>query len=153
MWNQKFGSIKLERAVTVPSTSQNPYGAIEAAFITLSGAQMIRVDVPPPTRDSKPESEPLHVSGYQIGLWYRDTIDDSIGAKRAFLLALQDEPRLPLERNLYQTQQDGRMIDLVMGILLVPDLNHTDTYKRIGLARWVDKGLFARSKSQSIKLV
>ena len=88
-----------------------------------------------------------------MGLLYRDTINDLGSAKYAFFLALQDEPWSPLERNDFQSRQNGRMIDLVMGVVLVKDINHTDTFKRIGLARWVDAELLARSKPQTVKLV
>ncbi|KAJ4369344.1 hypothetical protein N0V86_009175 [Didymella sp. IMI 355093] len=152
-WNRTFRNIRLERAVTVPSVTKNPYGAIEAAFLTLSGAHIINVDLPPHSRGSRQLSEPLEVCGKQIGLFYRDTADALAGAKYAFFLALQDEPYTPLNRNDFQTRQAGRMIDLVMGIMLIKNSHHTDTYKRAGLIRWVDAELLVRSKAQTIKLV
>lgn len=137
----------------MPSIFSNPYGAIDAAFITLSGAYVISVDLPSVTRGSKADSEPLNIRGKQIGLFYRDTTDALFGAKYAFFLALQDEPQSPLDRNDFQSRQAGRMIDLVMGIVLLKDTHHTDTYKRAGLARWIDAELLVRSKAQTVKLV
>lgn len=143
----------MERPTTVPSVPDSPYGAIESASLTLSGAYVIPVDMPPTIQGWGQESEPLEIRGKQIGMFYRDTADALAGAKYAFFLALQEEPHTPLDRNDFQTRQAGQMLDLVMGLVLVRDSHHADTYKRAGLARWIDAGLLARSKAQTVKLV
>lgn len=148
-----FRNIRLERAVTVPCVPENPHGAIEAAYLTLGGAHVIPIDMPPTTQARRQESEPLEIRGKQIGMFYRDTADAVAGAKYAFFVGLQDEPHTPLDRNEFQTRQAGQMIDLVMGLVLVKDSHHTDTYRRAGLARWVDARLLAKSKAQTVKLV
>lgn len=153
MWNNRYKVVKLERAVTVPSTLSNTYGAIEAAFITLSGAHMIPIDTPSQAPGSKKDSESLNVGGQQIGVFYRDTADDHVITKHSFFLALQDEPQSPVDRNSFQSRQAGKMIDMVMGIVLVRDANYTDTYKRIGLARWIDERWVRDVQFQIIKLL
>jgi hypothetical protein len=153
MWKRTFRNIKLEPAATVPSVPGNLYGAIKAASLTLSGAHVISVDLPPTSQGWAQESEPLEIRGKQIGMLYRDTADALAGAKYTFFLALQDEPHTPLDRNEFQSRQAGQMIDLVMGLVLVKDSHHAETYKRAGLARWIDARLLAKSKAQTIKLV
>lgn len=143
----------MERAITVPSKSNNPYGAIDAAFIILNGAHLIRVDMPPNQQDPKTGFESLNIRGRQIGLFLRDTTDDIGTMKQAFLLALQDEPESPLQRNDFQSRQAGDMMEMVMGLVLVPDLHHPNTYCRLGLGRWVDSRLFRKTQAQTIKLV
>jgi hypothetical protein len=153
MWKRSFRSIRLESAATVLSAPGDPYGAIEAASLTLSGAHILPVDLPPTSQGWRQESEPLEIRGKQIAMFYRDTANALVGAKYAFFLALQDEPHTPLERNEFQTGQAGQMIDLVMGLVLIKDSHHADTYKRAGLARWIDARLLASSKAQIVKLV
>jgi hypothetical protein len=150
----------LEHEFTVPISSANPHGAIKAASLTLSGAYMIPVDVPDQDQGSVERysfgehiSYALSIKNKQVGLFYKDTVDDLSMTKNAFLLALQDEPLLPWERNEFQAKQDGLMIDLVMGIIVTQDGSETDTYRRIGLARWNDAELLFQSGPRTVKLV
>lgn len=121
---------------------------------------MIPVDVPDQHQGSierysfgEHVSYALSIKNKQIGLFYKDTVDDLSTAKNAFFLALQDEPLLPWERNEFQAKQDGLMTDLVMGIVVTQDGPETDAYRRIGLARWIDAELLSQSKPRTVKLV
>ena len=45
------------------------------------------------------------------------------------------------------------MIETIMGIVIVEDAHMRGSYRRIGIARWIDKELFEKLRPQIVKLV
>lgn len=158
MLKSVFKGLILDQAVAQPTRREHPYGPIEGAFLILKGASLLEIDLPRQKsicKRSVPrrEPEPLVKDKRQIGVFYRDSVDDFVSAKRAFLLVLQNEPSFPLSEHPVQLHQAKHMVETVMGIVVVGDNGHDDSFKRLGLGRWVDQELFARSKPQTVKLV
>lgn len=158
MLKSVYKGLKLYQAVVQPTRREHVYGRIEGAYIILKGASLLEIDMPSQKSNPKKQvprrhSEPLVKDRRQIGVFYRDSVEDVTVAKAAFLLVLQDEPSFPLSDHPAQLHQAKNMVDTVMGIVVVSDERHRDSFRRLGLGRWVDQNLLAGCKLQTIKLV
>lgn len=157
MLKNVWKGLRLEQAVARPIRREHMYGEVAGAHLTLSGALVLEVDMP---RQKIPLKEwedmkgpqPLLKGGRQIGVFYRDSLEDDSSAKTAFLLVLQEEPQFPLLEHPFQLYQSKNMIDTVMGVVVVADETHGDSLRRLGLGRWVDQGLLARCRSSIVKV-
>ncbi|KAH6625745.1 heterokaryon incompatibility protein-domain-containing protein [Boeremia exigua] len=159
MLNSAYGGIELEQAVVKPNHPSYMYGEIkEGAYIELKSAYLFEIDVPAWTlllkeQGPKRDSEPLLKNGRQVGVFYRDTMDNVIDAKTAFMLVLQNESIFPRTEHPFQLHQSKDMIDTVMGIVIVGDRHHKYSFMRLGLARWVDEALLEGTKPCNVRLV
>lgn len=150
--------LKLEQAVAKPTRREHMYGQVDGAYLILSGALLLEIDmprqnIPVKEREEMKGPQPLLKGGRQIGVFYRDSLEDDRSAKTAFLLVLQEESQFPLSEHPFQLYQSKNMIDTVMGVVVVADETHRDSLRRLGLGRWVDQGLLARCRSSTVKVI
>lgn len=158
MLKNVYKGLKLEQAMVQPTRREHIYGRIERAYLILKGAFLLEVDMPRQRSRSKERgmqrnSEPLVKDRRQIGVFYRDSVDDINTAKTAFLLVLQNEHQFPLSEHPVQVHQSKNMVGTVMGIVVIGDDKHKGSLRRLGLGRWVAHDLLARCKSHTVKLV
>lgn len=158
MVNNVYRGLKLQQAMTTPSHREHIYSRIDGAFLVLTGAMLLEIDMPRQLLRSKDRetvrgSEPLVKDRKQIGAFFRDSVEDVSNAKKAFLLVLQEEPLFPLSEHPMQLHQSKHMVDTVMGIVVVGDERHKDSLRRLGVGRWVDQNLIARCRPNTVKLV
>ena len=99
------------------------------------------------------ESEHLCKSGKQMGVFYRDTLDERSEHGTVYLLVLQEESIFPLVEHPWQLHQKRHMIDTVMGIVVTRAEGRSKAFRRLGLGRWVDDRLLAHCKPQDVVLV
>lgn len=154
-----YKGLYLQDASCKPTHDANVYGGIqEGAYISLKEVRLLEIDAPMQTsttkrRSPKMESENLFMGGKQIGVFYRDTLDERSEHGTVYLLVLQEESIFPLVEHPWQLHQKGQMIDTVMGIVVTRDKGRKKAYRRLGLGRWVDDRLLARCKPQEVVLV
>jgi hypothetical protein len=153
-----YKGLKLQQAVVTPTRREHIYGRIEGAFLVLTGAMLLEIDMPRQIPRFKEGGtargiEPLLKDRRQIGAFYRDSVDDVGSTKTAFLLVLQEESQFPLSEHPAQLHQSKNMVDTVMGIVVVRDERHRDSLRRLGVGRWVDQNLVARCRPNTVKLV
>lgn len=167
MLDDDYRDVRFKHADIIPKHGKNQYGAIKAgACLVLEGARLLAIDNPPQLEPAfnndekagaksifKPESEALLLGGKPIGVFYRDTIDDDTTTWALFCLALQNESLFPLQKHDFQFHQDCEMIETIMGIVIAEDAQMKGSYRRIGIARWIDKELFEKLRPQTVTLV
>lgn len=153
-----YKKLELQKAVVNPTRREHIYGQIDGAFLVLTGAILLEIDMPrhiPRANEGRTVRgiEPLLRDRRQIGAFYRDSMDDVSSGKTAFLLVLQEEPQFPLSEHPAQLHQSKNMVDTVMGIVVIGDERHGDSLRRLGLGRWVDQNLVTRCRPTTVKLV
>ncbi|OSS48213.1 hypothetical protein B5807_07841 [Epicoccum nigrum] len=154
-----YKGLYLQDASCKPTHPSNVYGGIkEGAYVSLKDVRLLEIDAPMQTstskrRGPKMESEHLCKSGKQMGVFYRDTLDERSEHGTVYLLVLQEESIFPLVEHPWQLHQKRHMIDTVMGIVVTRAEGRSKAFRRLGLGRWVDDRLLAHCKPQDVVLV
>jgi hypothetical protein len=110
----------------------------------------------PETNGDDMTGEPLMVNGRTVGVFLRDCADDSPCIdKDTFCLRIRGEDLFSLVRHDFGSEQEAAGTDMIMGIVIVRTVTpeSAETYRRIGLARWVKAAIFKRCRPVNIKLV
>lgn len=134
-----------------PRTRQDSF--LRNVTKTLSKIPSIRA---PEKDESDIEGEPLWIAGRVVGVFFRDSADDAPPSDdEIFCLRIRGEPLFGVTRHVFKAQQETEDIGMIMGIVVVRTRCRTlgETYKRVGLARWVNAALFQRSLPANIELV
>lgn len=127
----------------------NPYGPKDVHLV-LSDAQIVRIDSCTSTSQPTDDGEPLKKNGVQEGVIFRDTRAVELGD--VFCLHVRQEPQFSMVRHKFGVEQDSKMEDTAMGLVLVRRKG-AEEFVRIGLARWVTEKLFTDTEPRPIKLV
>lgn len=127
------------------------------SFINNINNLMKNIRVAPQEKDGAVvEGEPLTVLDKIVGVFLRDSADDGQFADAdTFCLRVRGEPFFSLRQHDFKSQQETIDMDMIMGVVIVRVKNHTlgETYRRIGLARWVSAAIFNHSPPVGIKLI
>ena len=149
---------KVEAMHVVPKYDDQ-YVAIKDACLLLSGALVARIDSNPQFREfehvyPRRRKAVLTVDSVAVGIHYPDAPDSIQAGSRLCCLSIRREPYAPqFDRpsEIYEGEE-VETSELVMGLVL-EGVESRDGFKRIGLARWVKRSLFADSTPISIRLV
>jgi hypothetical protein len=107
-------------------------------------------------RGTDMDGEPLTLNEKTIGVFFRDSPDDvDLCNGQTFCLRIRGEPFFSVTHHVFKNEQERDLVDTVMCIVLVPttDLNEENTYRRVGLARWVSSELFDCSRPVTVRLI
>lgn len=154
----EFGEIRVTE-MNVSPKKQDSYGAINGAHLNLGGVLLAAIDPDPQTReleDFSPDPElklVLRRHGNTIGLLYPDAKDEIPYTRKLFCLGIRGEPywsEIIQPSKLYEKEVESH--ELVMGLVLEEDEENESSYRRVGLARWVKKSIFAGCHPCSVRL-
>lgn len=144
-------TLKVQSSRIELEDDKNPYSTVTEGRITLSGARCIRVQCGQGGICSSGRGQPLTQHNVQIGVFYPDIAEEAGLVRDAYCLALQSESISSLRRHQFRSKQDAAMISMVMGIVLVKQFG--ESYRRVGLARWIGESLFDLIQPTTIKLI
>lgn len=121
-----------------------------------SMVQKIMKNIPPVDDGMDTDGEPLMANGKTVGVFFRDSADDALSCQAdIFCLRIRGEPFFSITRHRFKNEQETNGEDMIMGIVIVRTRGQRpgETFKRVGLARWVSAALFCDSRPTAIQLV
>jgi hypothetical protein len=141
------------QAVQVDLEDQDkPYGNVREGRIVLSGARCIRVECGHGVAHFSDGGQPLTQNKASIGVFYPDIPSEAARSKETFCVALHTESIRSLNRHQLRLRQDGAMTSMVMGIVIAKH-PRSSSYRRVGMARWVNELLFDAVPTATIEIV
>lgn len=154
-----FGDIIVDSTYIQPK-GVDPFGEILNASLVLR-ATVVSVDHRPMEEekyrnDSSGWRAVIGKDGAETGIFYPDIIDEVLDGDQIFCLNVRSEPsnsQISIPHVLYEKGYSELIGGMVMGLGLIQDQTNKDTYRRVGLVRWVKKSLFTSIAPSMITLI